>query len=337
MRVLDLLGLEPLDEEGEVVRYLLAVEDAVYHVAAEESHLDLVARVRVDLRVFVDGLEDVGGGRAVGKLQLVEGLLLDGQLVAALEVFDGHVLEDRVDLVVGVLEHQVRLHVFLLQLAHELLVLGRLGGLQPALGLDVDLLEGLRKFVGGEVVEERVGVEEVGFEEVKLGCESLCIAEVGGVVVEQLNCALLQVLSFADLEEDFLKLPLKVFRLSTDDLLLKQMGPGLVFGLHLAIKTILFASHLILLVLFNLFQLLVEDDIVLELILVLREELVLDYVGEGHSFLTVHHEDPFEEILQVGHLVLELVLLGEGCGEGEGRVRASPLYLRLHVVTCISG
>ena len=141
MGIFDLLGLEPLDEEGEVIGYLLAVEDAVDHVAAEETHLDLVASVGVDLCVFVDRLEDVGGGRAVGKLQLVEGLLLDRQLVAPLEVFDRHVLEDRVYLVVGVLEHQVRLHVLFFKLADELLVLRGLGGLQPTLALDIDLLK----------------------------------------------------------------------------------------------------------------------------------------------------------------------------------------------------
>ena len=45
MGVVNLLGFEPLDEEGEVIRYLLSVEDAVDHVAAEQPHLDLVAGV----------------------------------------------------------------------------------------------------------------------------------------------------------------------------------------------------------------------------------------------------------------------------------------------------
>ena len=87
------------------------------------------------------------------------------------------------------------LHVFLLEFAYELLVFWGLGGLQPTLGLDVDLLEGFWEFVGGEVVEQRVGVEEVSLEEVKLGCESFCIAEVRGIVVEEFNSALFQILS----------------------------------------------------------------------------------------------------------------------------------------------
>ena len=151
--VLDLLGLEPLDEEGEVVRDLLAVEDAVDHVAAEQPHLDLVPGVRVDLRVLVDRLEDVGRRRTVRKLQLVERLLVDRQLVPALEVLYWHVLQDRVHLVVSVLEHQVRLHVLLLQLTHELLVFRRLGGLQPALRFDVHLLQRLWQLVGGKVMQ----------------------------------------------------------------------------------------------------------------------------------------------------------------------------------------
>lgn len=62
MRVGDLPAGQPLAVSLEVIRNFLAVEDAVDHVAAEEAQLDLVARVRVDLLVFVDGLEDVGGG-----------------------------------------------------------------------------------------------------------------------------------------------------------------------------------------------------------------------------------------------------------------------------------
>lgn len=144
------------------------------------------------------------------------------------------------------------LHVLLLELAYELLVFWGLGRLQPALGLDVDLLEGFWEFVGGEVVEQRVGVEEVSLEEVKLGCEAFCVAEIRGVVVEEFNCALFQILGLTDLEENFLKLPLKMFRLSTDDLFLEQMSPGLVFWLHLAIEAVLLTSHFILLVLFYL-------------------------------------------------------------------------------------
>lgn len=65
VRVVYLLRLQPLYEEGEVIRYLLAVEDPVDHVAAEQPHLDLVTGVRVDLAVLVDRLEDVRCSRSV--------------------------------------------------------------------------------------------------------------------------------------------------------------------------------------------------------------------------------------------------------------------------------
>lgn len=45
MAVVDLLVLEPVDEVREIVGNLLAVEDPIDHVAAEEPHLDLVAQM----------------------------------------------------------------------------------------------------------------------------------------------------------------------------------------------------------------------------------------------------------------------------------------------------
>lgn len=54
MGVLDLFGLEPLDEKREVVRNFLPVENSIYHVATEQPHLYFVPCVRVDLAVFVD-------------------------------------------------------------------------------------------------------------------------------------------------------------------------------------------------------------------------------------------------------------------------------------------
>jgi hypothetical protein len=54
MRVLNFFSLQPFDEKREMVRYLLPVEDSVYHVAAEQPHLYLVTRVRVDLPVLVN-------------------------------------------------------------------------------------------------------------------------------------------------------------------------------------------------------------------------------------------------------------------------------------------
>lgn len=77
VRVLDLLGLQPLDKEGEVISNLLPIEDPIDHVTAEQPHLDLVASVRVDLAVLVDRFEDVRGRRSVRKLQVIEGFLVN--------------------------------------------------------------------------------------------------------------------------------------------------------------------------------------------------------------------------------------------------------------------
>jgi uncharacterized membrane protein YhaH (DUF805 family) len=114
VRVFDLLALHPLEEEREMVRNFLTVEDTVYHMAAEQSHLYLVASVRVDLTVLVDRLEDVGCSGTVRELQLVKRFLLNTQLVPFLEVLYWHVLHHQVRLAVCVLEHQVRFHVLLL-------------------------------------------------------------------------------------------------------------------------------------------------------------------------------------------------------------------------------
>lgn len=111
--VLDLALREPLVEVGEVVTHFLPVEDAVYHVAAEQSQLDLVPRVRVDLLVLVDALEDVRGRRPVRKFQIVEGFLVDLRLVALLEVFNRHFSKNMADFVVDILEQEMSFHIFL--------------------------------------------------------------------------------------------------------------------------------------------------------------------------------------------------------------------------------
>lgn len=171
--------LEPLEEVGEVVGDFFAVEDAVDHVAAEEPHLDFVAGVGVDALVLVDVLEDVGGGGAVGELQVVETLLLDAQPVPLLEVLDRHVRQHVPHLVVDVFEHQVRLHVLLLESAQKDSILGGLRALHPLLLLNVRVRQHLRHLLAGQVSQEGVGVEELNFEEVVLGGQSLRIGEVG--------------------------------------------------------------------------------------------------------------------------------------------------------------
>ena len=54
MGVFYLLELQPLHEEGKVVGDFLATEDPINHVATKQSHLDLVAGVRVNLHVLMN-------------------------------------------------------------------------------------------------------------------------------------------------------------------------------------------------------------------------------------------------------------------------------------------
>ncbi len=62
MLVIDLFGLEPLDEEGKMIWDFFAVENSVDHVAAEQSHFDFVAGVGIDFAILMDRLEDIASG-----------------------------------------------------------------------------------------------------------------------------------------------------------------------------------------------------------------------------------------------------------------------------------
>lgn len=73
--VRDMLCVEPLDKEWEVVSHLFSVEDSVDHMTTEESQLYLVAGVRMNFLILMDGLEDMRGRRPVCELQLLERIL----------------------------------------------------------------------------------------------------------------------------------------------------------------------------------------------------------------------------------------------------------------------
>jgi len=105
MRVFYLFGLQPLYEKREVVRNFFPVENSIDHVAAKESHLNLVPSMGVYLVILMNWLKDVRGSGAVGKLQVVEGSLVDVKFIAFFEIFDGHILEYDSCFTVGVLEH----------------------------------------------------------------------------------------------------------------------------------------------------------------------------------------------------------------------------------------
>lgn len=113
------------------------------------------------------------------------------------------------------------------------------------------------------------------------------------------------------------------------------MRPGIVLGLHLAIKTVLVLIDFIFEELLVFFQLVVEDDIVFELVFVVREQRMLHDVGKGHSLLAVHHEYSLEEIFKIRHLFFESVFLGESGSQAEGRVAAAAGDFGFHVVALV--
>lgn len=65
MGVFDLLGLQPFDEKREVIRNFFSVKNSIDHMTAEKSHLYFVSSMWIDFVVLMDGLEDVGSGRAI--------------------------------------------------------------------------------------------------------------------------------------------------------------------------------------------------------------------------------------------------------------------------------
>lgn len=157
--IVDVVVLEPVDEVGEVVGDLLPDEYPVDHVAAEQPHLDLVAQVRVDLLVLVDAFEDVGGGRPVGELQVVEGFLYDVEGVAFLEVFDGHVLQHVLDQGVSVFEHELSFELLLLELVAVFSVLFGCHAFLPHHRVDPCVAQAVWHFLGLETLAQRLCVE----------------------------------------------------------------------------------------------------------------------------------------------------------------------------------
>lgn len=178
VRVADVSGCQPLGEEGEVVAYFFAVEDSVDHVAAEESEFDFVAGVRVYLLVFMDGLEDVGGGGPVGELEFFEGVFCDIWFVSFLKIFDGHFSEYLCNFAVDIFEGEMCFHVFFLQMGEVLFVLWCFGAFFPVVFIDVSVGQRFWQLLSAQTSEEGIGVEDFHFEEIILGCQSFGIGEV---------------------------------------------------------------------------------------------------------------------------------------------------------------
>jgi hypothetical protein len=164
----------------------------------------------------------------------------------------------------------------------------------------------------GQILKKRIGVKQIGLQQIKLGCQSFSVGQVRGIVVEEFHGAFFEIVSFADFEENLFEFFLKMFRLAADSLLLEEVSSGLVFWLHLAFNSVLIAIGFVFLVFFILLQLVVEYYVILEFVLIITEERVFDDVGETHTLLAVDHEDPLEEILQFSCLIFQFFLLRKG-------------------------
>lgn len=170
MRVFYLLGIEPNDEVGKVISDFFPIEDTIDHMAAEHPHLYFVFGMRVDIFVKIDRSEDVCCNWTVGKFEFIEGLLVDGQFVADLEVFNIYFFQYQLQFIISVLKYQMNFHVLFIQTAKKFLKIWSLSTLNPLFALDVHPLKRFWHFTGGKVVEEGVRIEKVGSKEVELGC-----------------------------------------------------------------------------------------------------------------------------------------------------------------------
>ena len=65
MRILYLLGLQPLNKKWKMVSDLLPVEYPVDHMTAKQPHLDLVASVRIYLGVLMNRLKYIRCSRPI--------------------------------------------------------------------------------------------------------------------------------------------------------------------------------------------------------------------------------------------------------------------------------
>lgn len=139
----------------------------------------------MDLLVFVDGLEDVRGRGTVREFQVVEALLSHLRPIAFLKVFYVNFTKDVTDLVVGVFEKQMGLHVLLLQQSHICFVLSGLHTFTPPF-FDIGLFQCFRDPSSAELSKQRVGVEDFCFEEVELRGKAFSVSEIRRIVIVEL-------------------------------------------------------------------------------------------------------------------------------------------------------
>lgn len=91
MLICNVFLLQPLTEVREVVLNFSPDENPIDHVATKQTHFYLISQVGIHISVLGDHLKDVGCCGSIREFNLIKLCLLDGRLVAFLEIGDGHV------------------------------------------------------------------------------------------------------------------------------------------------------------------------------------------------------------------------------------------------------
>ena len=119
MRVADSFSLEPLIEIREVLSQFFTIENSINHVTAKKSNFDLVSEMRIYLFILMDALEYVRSRGSVRKFELVKLFLSDAFRISLLEIFDRHMLNDRLKQIISILIVHIGFHVLLIELTQK--------------------------------------------------------------------------------------------------------------------------------------------------------------------------------------------------------------------------
>lgn len=103
--------LQPFRKKWEVLIHLFSIENSIYHVTAEKSHLYFVPHMAVNVLVLMNVLENVRRCRSVRQFQLIENFLLYFQFVPFLEILYRNVVDNSTHFIECVFIHDVGLHI----------------------------------------------------------------------------------------------------------------------------------------------------------------------------------------------------------------------------------
>ncbi len=80
----------------------LSIENSVDHVTAKQSNFNLISQMRFDFLIFVDTLENVRCCGTIRKFKLIELLFNYGWCKPFFEVFNWHVCENSLQLIIRI-------------------------------------------------------------------------------------------------------------------------------------------------------------------------------------------------------------------------------------------